>query len=350
MKKPEKLIIISVFVFLAAGYFYFRILAQPITGKKHERIETIEVPSGTTVRTVTQKLYKKKLIRNRSLFYLTARYPLLNFILTGHCNELYLKSGLYRISTSMSIADIFNTFSTGRQDYIRVSFPEGLTISLIAVRLENAGVCSAQSFKAAATDAGLLKKYTIPGNSFEGYLFPDTYFLIPEMEGNSVVIKMVDNFFIHIQNIPLLQNKTPQQLNEKVILASIVEREYRVDEEAPLIASVFENRQSKNIGLYSCATIAYIITEIEGKQHPDIITYKDLQINSPYNTYKWAALPPGAISNPGMVALRAAADPPKTNYYYFRLIDPETGRHVFSKKFSEHINQGNKLYTKKVSR
>ena len=120
-------------------------------------------------------------------------------------------------------------------------------------------------------------------------------------------------------------------------------------DEAPLIASVFKNRIAKNIGLYSCATIEYIITEIQGKAHPDVITYDDLKIDNPYNTYKWAGLPPTPISNPGMIALNAAANAPKTNYYYFRLKDEKTGRHAFSEHFDEHIQEGVRYKTKKAA-
>ena len=112
---------------------------------------------------------------------------------------------------------------------------------------------------------------------------------------------------------------------------------------------MFKNRIAKNIGLYSCATIEYIITEIQGKAHPDVITYSDVKIDSPYNTYKWAALPPTPISNPGMIALKAAAEAPKTNYYYFRLIDEKTGRHAFSEYFDEHIKEGVRYTTKKAA-
>ena len=137
------------------------------------------------------------------------------------------------------------------------------------------------------------------------------------------------------------------ELYKNVVLASIVEREYRIDSEAPLIASVFRNRLKHGIGLYSCATIEYIITEVQGKPHPDVITYADLSIDSPYNTYKWAGLPPGPISNPGAVALDAAINSPKTDYYFFRLVDAKAGRHVFSKDFSTHVNEGYIYSTKK---
>jgi len=130
-------------------------------------------------------------------------------------------------------------------------------------------------------------------------------------------------------------------------MASIVEREYRADDEAPLIASVFYNRLKRNVGLESCATLEYIITEIQNKAHPEYITLDDEKINSPYNTYKWAGLPPGPISNPGKIALEAAFHPAKTSYMYFVLKDAQAGRHFFSRDLSEH-NQAKYLYLKKL--
>ena len=131
-------------------------------------------------------------------------------------------------------------------------------------------------------------------------------------------------------------------------MASIVEREYRRKEEAPLIASVFYNRLRYNIGLESCATLAYIITDIEDKPHPEYLTVEDKHIDSPYNTYKWAGLPPGPIANPGLVALEAAVRPPKTDYYYFVLKDPATGEHYFSEDLQEH-NWAKYTYLKRMA-
>ena len=119
-------------------------------------------------------------------------------------------------------------------------------------------------------------------------------------------------------------------------MASIVEKEYKVKEEAPLIASVFKNRIRHNIGLYSCATIVYIITEIQGKPHPNRILTKDTKIDNPYNTYKWAGLTPGPISNPGLTALDAVINTPKTSYFFFQVKDEKKGTHVFTETFEEH--------------
>ena len=161
---------------------------------------------------------------------------------------------------------------------------------------------------------------------------------------------MVENFFNTIKKIEGYSELSDDKLLYYVTLASIIEREYRIDDEAPLIASVFKNRLAKNIGLYSCATIEYIITEIQNRPHPDVITYADLAIDSPYNTYKWAGLTPGPISNPGEVALNAALNSAKTNYYFFRLVDANAGRHVFTKDFSKHISEGYISNTKKNGR
>ena len=194
-----------------------------------------------------------------------------------------------------------------------------------------------------------MEKYQIPADSLEGYLFPDTYFFNPSMDAKAVVSMMADNFFDRIKTIQGLSEKSPSEIFDILIMASIVEREYRVESEAPLIASVFYNRLEDNVGFYSCATIEYIITEILGRPHPDVITYEDLQINSPYNTYKWAGLPPSPISNPGLVALSAAANPPKTDYYYFTLTNAEKGTHAFTKSFGSHIRAGMQLKTKKAA-
>jgi UPF0755 protein len=157
----------------------------------------------------------------------------------------------------------------------------------------------------------------------------------------------VETFFERLEEVePGWRSLGGGKLLEKVILASIVEREYQLTEEAPLIASVFENRRRLGIGLESCATIAYIITEIQHLPHPEYITLEDKGIDSPYNTYKWAALPPGPISNPGRVALDAAFHPARTDYLYFVLRDPEAGKHYFSKDLDAH-NKAKKLYLKK---
>ncbi|MCR4822243.1 MAG: endolytic transglycosylase MltG [Treponema sp.] len=349
MKKNKFLsFIISVFccIFLAAGacLLAFRISLSAPDSQSEAKSERVEIPSGLSISKIGLILAEKGLIRSDRAFYILARFPFLSM----RKNVPVIKSGYYSISSSMNACEILDLLESGLQDYTKVSIPEGLTIRKIAALLEKNEVCPAQDFIEAACNELLLQKYSIPSHSFEGFLFPDTYYFAPEMGAESVLEIMVDSFFDRLAKIPYYADKTPSQFYETLVLASIVEREYRVAEEAPLIASVFKNRIEAGVGLYSCATIEYIITEIRGRPHPDVITYDDLKIDSPYNTYKWAALPPSPISNPGLVALKAAANPPETDYFYFTLTDSGAGRHTFSKSFNAHVKAGSQFRTKKA--
>ncbi|MCR5765259.1 MAG: endolytic transglycosylase MltG [Treponema sp.] len=322
---------------IAAGGFYIYFQISPVDAQ--EESIRFEVAQGTSVRKIASDLKEYGLIKNDILFYYSVRKPvLLKIICPNDTVEqpVVLKSGIYHITPGLNYAQIISILGSGQQEYIKVSVPEGKTISQTAQIMEDAGICSAKDFKAICYDSSVLAPYGIQAESAEGFLFPETYFLTSGMTAKEVVKLMTDTFFEKAATIPGLMEKSASELYDTVILASIVEREYRVEDEAPLIASVFSNRLKHNIGLYSCATIVYILTEIEGRPHPDRILLEDTKINNPYNTYKWAGLTPGPISNPGLVALSAAANPPKTNYYFFQVADSGTGRHVFTTTFDEH--------------
>ena len=347
-------IVLLIFLLLVAGgalsgTVILKNMASPVSAADDGSKIRIEIPSGMSVNGAASLLAENQLIKNEKLFYYTARYPQLKGFLYGKeagQTAFVLRSGIYYVSPAMNIAEIQELLSSGQQEYIKVSLPEGLTISKIAAELEENRICKASDFISVCKSPAFAAKNNIAGESAEGFLFPDTYFLTAGMDAQTVAQLMVDNFFAKIKEIPTLAQMNGADLYQTVILASIVEREYRVEEEAPLIASVFKNRLRRNIGLYSCATVEYILTEIEGRPHPERILIEDTKIDNPYNTYKWAGLPPGPISNPGMVALRASADTPNTNYYFFQIVDPAAGMHVFTNSFEEHI-ESHSLYTKK---
>lgn len=335
-------IIAAGLVALVFGISYWFYSTKAVTGIEDEYVGKISVPAGTSVKLVAETLEKEKFIRSSKLLYIAIRFNLFNR------NENFtLKSGTYTLRSSMNLREVYDLLQSGEQEYISVSIPEGLTKTKIARILEEKNVCTAAEFLASCMNEKLLEEYRIPALNFEGYLFPDTYFFTHGMKGDEIVRTMADNFFSKISEIPSFADFDSKKLHDTVILSSVVEREYRIREEAPVIASVFTNRLKHNIGLYSCATIEYIITEIQGLPHPDKITYKDLKIDSPYNTYKWAGLPEGPISNPGTIALEAAVNPAKTNYYFFVLTDPSSGRHTFSTSFDEHKAAENTNYISK---
>ena len=283
---------------------------------------------GTAVRTIAADLKTAGLIRSEYAAYLYFRFL-----------DKPIKAGTYRLSPAMTVKEICMHLQDGKQEQIRVTLPEGLTLSKTAAVFEERHVVPADEFIAAAKDTALLQSYGITGDSAEGFLFPDTYFFSYDETAERVVKTLLDTFFTKTAGIPNFP-ADPVRRYETVVLASIIEREYRVPEEAVKIAGVFSNRLTIGMGLQSCATVEYILTEVQHKPHPDRLLNKDLEIDHPYNTYKWRGLPPGPISNPGLTALYAACNPEENNYLYFRLKDTEAGTHIFTKNLAEHARAG----------
>jgi UPF0755 protein len=253
--------------------------------------------------------------------------------------ESSLKTGVYRIRPGYSTVDIHNLLVSGKQEMKRVTVKEGWTIRQTAREFEAAGLLSAADFLKAAASPATAKKYGIAGRSVEGFLFPETYYFPYEVSAEDVIAMMVGTFFKRLTDLyPAYSNLDKKTLFEKVILASIIEREYRREDEAPVIASVFYNRLAVGQKLESCATVAYVLTEIKGRPHPERLTWADVAVDSPYNTYEHFGLPPGPIGSPGATSLSAAFLPLKTRYRYFVLKDQATGQHEFSETFRKHLN------------
>ena len=341
MKKALITIGIIILVLLSSffgAYVYVKDQLGPVVeGEATEEVK-ITVPNGMSVSEVGDLLKEKGLIKNSKIFYYSVRFPFILDIMfkdENADNNFALKSGTYTVQNNLNVIEVQKLLSSGQQEYVKISFPEGLTISKIANILEDNGICSSSDFISASKDINNVRKFNIEGDTLEGYLFPDTYFFTLNMDADQIVEIMVDNFFEKIKSVENIPHDM-KELHEIVKLASIVEREYRVADEAPLIASVFKNRLRHNIGLYSCATIVYIMTEIQGREHPKRVLISDTKIDSPYNTYLYAGLPPGPISNPGLVALDASVNTPKTDYYFFQIVDQNEGRHVFATTFDEH--------------
>jgi UPF0755 protein len=295
----------------------------------------IEVRDGESSFSVGRRLEKAGIIRSRYFWNILSKY-----------DGDFVKTGLYRFDFPATQLRIRSMLVEGKEILIRVTIPEGVTLKKTASILENAGICDATAFLAAAADPSLIAEYRAPGATLEGYLFPDTYLFPAVWPAPRVVRVMADNFFARLEGIyGDYRSLSPGELNEKVILASIIEREYRVDDEAPLMAGVFYNRLSIGMALQSCATVEYVITEIQGRPHPQTLTDRETSIPDPYNTYRRPGLPPGPISAPGVVALNAAFNPAESGYLYFRLVNPGEGRHYFSRDFDEHIRAA-ALYVK----
>jgi UPF0755 protein len=293
-----------------------------------------EVGPGELPRSIGRRLENEGIIKSRYFWYVVNKI-----------DKDFIKAGVYRIRLPATQFEIHNILETGRQTLIKVTIPEGATLTKTARLLDEAGICREDDFLTEASGKNTIDDFKIPAETVEGYLFPDTYLLQKNYPAEKVVRLMVETFFKRLSGFVPVDSLAPKELFEKVTLASIVEREYRIDGEAPVMAGVFYNRLKINMPLQSCATLEYIITEIQGKPHPEVLYTRDTEIKNPYNTYINRGLPPGPIASPGLTALSAVFNPAPSGYLYFRLVDQSAGKHYFSKTFDDHIKAG-KLYVK----
>jgi UPF0755 protein len=295
------------------------------------------IEKGESLSSIAQRLEALGIIRSAMMLRAIARVE-------GTATRV--QSGNYLFSRRMSARGMHDYLLSGNQVLERITIPEGLTMTRIADRFEDAGITSADEFLAAASDPDIIADYGLAGENAEGYLFPDTYLFADDYPAEGVVRHMIERFLEVVADIyPEYATLDPEVLHDRVVLASIVEREYRVPEEAPTIASVFYNRLEEHMRLESCATVVYVMTEEEGLPHPQRLFYRDLERKSPYNTYTVFGLPPGPIANPGRTALSAAFYPENTDYLFFVWNGPGSGRHAFSRTLSEHI-EARLLYLK----
>jgi UPF0755 protein len=338
LKIPLLLFVFCLFlVLIAGGLIVVTAVLNTPTGDVAKDGVLFQISKGESSEHIFIRLEQEKIIRSSLLLRIISKL---------YNSESALKSGIYRIKPDQTTLDIHNLFVSGKQEMKRITVKEGWTAAQVARSLEQEGLLSAQLFIQASRSAPLLKKYGIPGASVEGFLFPETYYFPQDVSAEIIIAKMMDTFFEKLAGIvPEYKNLAPEELFKKVIIASIIEREYRKEDEAPVIASVFYNRLKIGQKLESCATVAYVLTDILGRPHPDRLTYADLEVQSPYNTYLAPALPPGPIGNPGATALISSFFPADTTYRYFLLKDPATGVHEFSESFQKHLT-AKELYIK----
>lgn len=312
-------------VMLFSALLYFN---SPVSKTVEDRIFIVE--GGKSLSTIATDLEKMGYIRTEYLF------RIIHKITKDNRN---IKTGSYRLASSQTTWAIYQKLLSGQQELVSITVPEGWTLKQIARLLHNKGVTDYDGFMDAAHDREILDSLKIPGEDIEGYLFPDTYNFPRDYEPYYILSLFLDNFRNKMDKIyPDWFEMTDEQLYDKIIMASIVEREYRAKQEAPLIASVFYNRlDSWYPRLESCATVTYVITDILNQPHPERLTDQDIRVDSSYNTYEISGLPPGPISNPGTIALEASFYPAKTDFIYFVVKDITEGTHNFSSDYDDFM-------------
>jgi UPF0755 protein len=288
------------------------------------------VEDGLGARQIATGLAKSGLIRNATAFVRMLRKQGL---------EGKLKPGVYQFEPGTDAHRIARDLVDHKTLQFKLTVPEGLTLKQIGQRLAKAGEAngqqyspSAAEFLKAATGAAVRRATGLPvkAPTAEGYLFPATYTFAAGTGADDIVARLAQEFakrFTGRYDADLRRSRLT--LAELVTLASIVEREAELPAERPVIAGVFLNRLQRGMKLESCATVQYALP-----RHKSRLLFADLKLDSPYNTYLHAGLPPGPICNPGLASLQAALRPAKTGALYF--VAKGGGGHVFTRTFAEH--------------
>lgn len=311
MKKFLTFIIIFLIV-LIGGYLFYREGTLAINSKSEESIIFVVDP-GENLDSIINNLSKADLIRNRIVFYLVVKQLGI---------EREIQAGDFRLSPSMNAYEIADEFTHGTID-IWVTVPEGL-------RKEEIAEIMSKTFDVSETEFNLLAQ--------EGYLFPDTYLIPRSATAQDIIDIMRANYESkYTSDIAISAKKNGLSEREVLILASIVEKETLFDSDRSGVAEVLLRRLRENYPLEVDVTIQYALgyQKDENRWWKSFITFDDLEVNSPYNSYKNMGLPPGPISNPGIASIRAAAEATENTPYKYYLADKEGHVH-FGKTFEEH--------------
>ncbi len=284
----------------------------------------VHIKPGGTIWDVSKELQHHGLIRSANLFFLYTH-------LMGKSRRIH--AGYYRLSPAMSAAQVLDLLVSGKHvTGIWVTIPEGFTAWQIANLLQKRGVVSAKPFLSVVHRPwGIIRAdFPIPKTGLEGYLFPDTYLFDPKSSPRAVIQRMVNDFerrfFLPYRKE--LQND-PIGLSGVTTVASMIEREAKMERDRPRIAAVIYNRLKIGMPLQIDASVLYAMNH-----HTTRISAKDLKTASPYNTYQHTGLPPGPISNPGLQSLLAALHPDHDSYLYY--VAAPNGTQIFATTLAQH--------------
>jgi UPF0755 protein len=295
---------------------------------------TLTINQGESVPSIIGKLWEKGLISNPGVFRSYLQYSGLD---TG------LKAGEYRLSPAMSPIDIARVMQSSISPDVALTILPGWRIEEIANSLPTSGLTiTGEEFLQAVSNRleGYSFSTCMTSDSMEGFLFPGSYTFPRGTSMAEILPQVLMNYEAQLTN-EMKNGFSTQGLDlcQATTLASIIQREAVLEDEMPLIASVFYNRLASGIALESDPTVQYALgyNEEQSTWWTNPLSRNDLQVDSPYNTYRYGGLPPSPISNPGLPALQSVAFPAKTPYYYFRSACDGSGHHLFAETFGEHV-------------
>ena len=327
MFKLAKFLFIAVIAVAAAavvtGYSFWQRMHEPYKGYPAAE-QFVEIPSGASTAQIARRLRDAGVIADDTSFRAALWW-------SGQARAL--QAGEYRFAESASPLEVIDRLARGDVYSRRITFPEGLTIAEMARLYEMREFGTAAAFIEAAGDATLIADLDSQAPDLEGYLFPETYALPRGTPAARLVAAMVERF--KATYAPALREQAAAQgftTRQVVALASLIEKETARADERPLVAAVYRNRLEIGMGMQADPTVVYALQK--AGRYDGNIRRVDLQFDSPYNTYRYAGLPPGPIAAPGRASLEAALAPADVPYLYF--VSRNDGSHVFSTTLAEH--------------
>jgi UPF0755 protein len=317
------LIVLAALAAGAGAFIIYSRIDRPYCGYQGNT-QQLDIPPGSSTRAIGELLVSAGVIRD-TITYRAALW------LSGDARRL--KAGEYVFDRPMGAREALGKIARGEVALVNVTFREGLTIREMADQFEGQGLGTAAAFREAAADTSLIADLDPAASDLEGYLFPETYAVSRHVTAAQLVRTMAERF-TRVLTPDLRQAASDRGLTVRqlVTLASIVEKETGAANERPMVAAVYSNRLKTGMGLQCDPTVIYAL-ERAGRYDGNL-RRDDLAFDSPYNTYRYAGLPPGPIAAPGKGSLEAAARPADVNYLYF--VSRNDGTHAFARTLEEH--------------
>jgi UPF0755 protein len=310
---------------------------EPYKGFAGEE-QFVQIPPGAGSAAIRQRLLGAGVIRDELTFRAALWW-------SGAARRL--QAGEYRFDRAVTPLDVIGVLERGDVYAHRITFPEGLTILEMAEVFAMSELGTAKDFVAAAGNASLVSDLDPAARDLEGYLFPDTYALPRDTPAATLIETMVARFKAALDE-SIRQRAAAQSLSirQVVTLASLVEKETAKPEERPMVAAVYRNRLAIDMPMQADPTVVYALAK--AGRYDGNIRKQDLEMDSPYNTYRYPGLPPGPIASPGKAALEAVVAPADVKHLYF--VSRNDGSHVFADTLAQHnanVHEYQVLYFRK---
>ncbi|AIY81874.1 endolytic transglycosylase MltG [Clostridium botulinum] len=333
--KNHIILIISLFLVILCVillFSYKRSISKPLKG--NEGVISVEVRHGEGIYSVLDRLNRENKLSNKYFIKLNLMF---------NKKDMSLQEGIYEVNSNVNLPELINTLNNqeDNKNVKKLVIPEGYTIDQISSKVEEEGICSKEDFINAVKNYKLpnfIKEDSNKRYSLEGFLYPDTYFIKNGSNAEAVVNLMFNRFMevlVEIENEYGIDIKD-NEIEKTITIASMIEKEARYDYDRDLISSVVYNRLKDNMKLQLDATVIYGLG-----YHVDVVLNKHLEVNSLYNTYKYAGLPIGPIGSPGKASIRAALFPKETNYLFYIL--KEDGYHYFTDSYDDFLKKKEEL-------